>query len=154
VDVITVVSSLQVPKDSLKKYKSAMNSWAVPILEDIDTNISSVLLKPFAPDCLVEEEKLGRQIFTLGELCQICPHRTNKRMFLLMQSIVFQTGIPSTSNMESLPNMSTIPTSQSTQPPTMQFVPSTKLQSLTVVNLLLMSECDILCFLVMSKFTE
>ena len=106
-----------------------MDGWAVPILESIDTNISSVLLRPNAPHCPVEEERLSRQIFTLGELCQICPHRTNKRMFLLMQSIVFQTGVPTTSHMES--NIPILPTSQtqSTQPPTMQFVPSTKLQS-------------------------
>ena len=68
VDVITVVSSLQVPKDNMKLYQSAVDSWAVPILEDIDTNISTVLLKPSAPDCSVEEEKLSRQIFTLVEL--------------------------------------------------------------------------------------
>ena len=135
IDVITVVSSLQVPKDNMKLYQSAIDGWAVPILEDIDTNISTVLLKPTAPDCPVEEEKLSRQIFTLGELCQICPHRTNKRMFLLMQSIVFQTGVPSTSQTES--NIPVLPTSQtqSTQPPAMQFTPTTKLQSLTVVTL-------------------
>ena len=33
-----------------------------------------------------------RQVFTLGELAQICPHRINKRLFLLMQSIIFQQG--------------------------------------------------------------
>ena len=95
VDVITVVSGLQVPKDNLKLYQSAVDSWAVPILEDISTNISSVLLRPSAPDCPIEEEKLSRIIFTLGELCQICPHRTKQGMFLLTQSILFQTGIPS-----------------------------------------------------------
>merc|ERR1712142_1080569 len=56
-------------------------------------------------------------------------------MFLLMQSIVFQTGIPTTSQTDT--NLPVLPTSQtqSTQPPAMQFVPSTKLQSLTVVTL-------------------
>ena len=43
VDVITVVSSLQVSKDNMKLYQSAVDISAVPILEDIDTNISNVL---------------------------------------------------------------------------------------------------------------
>ena len=56
-------------------------------------------------------------------------------MFLLMQSIVFQTGIPSKSGIDSL--LPVLPTSQtqSTQPPVMMFVPSTKLQSITIVTL-------------------
>ena len=58
--MITVVSSLQLPKDNMKLYQSAIDGWAVPILEDIDTNISTVLLNPTAPDCPVEEEKLSR----------------------------------------------------------------------------------------------
>ena len=37
-----------------------------------------------------ETTRTMRQIFTLGELAQICPHRINKKMFLLMQSIIFQ----------------------------------------------------------------
>eukprot|EP00092_Neocalanus_flemingeri_P019653 GFUD01021285.1.p1 GENE.GFUD01021285.1~~GFUD01021285.1.p1 ORF type:complete len:1759 (-),score=675.16 GFUD01021285.1:47-5323(-) len=137
VDVITVVSSLQVPKENLKQYQSAVDAWAVPILENIDSHLSSVLLKSPTLDCPVEEELLIRQIFTLGELCQVCPHRTNKRMFLLMQSIVFQQGVPSTSHLDTLPDIPTLPTSQtqSSQPPALQFVPSTKLQSLTVVTL-------------------
>ena len=40
----------------------------------------------------LEDTRMTRQIFTLGELAQICPHRINKRLFLLMQGIVFQQG--------------------------------------------------------------
>ena len=39
----------------------------------------------------MDEELLSRQIFSLGEVAQICPHRINRRMFLLMQSIIFQS---------------------------------------------------------------
>ena len=90
IDVITVVSSLQVDKENLAQYQSSVDAWAAPILDNIDQHLRSVLLQTPSGD-VVDEDLLKRQIFTLGEIAQICPHRINRRMFLLMQSIIFQS---------------------------------------------------------------
>ena len=50
-----------------------------------------------------EDTRMTRQIFTLGELAQICPHRINKRLFLLIQGIIFQEGKRSTRSRKDLP---------------------------------------------------
>ena len=127
VDVITVISSLEVEKDNMVQYQSSVDSWTVPMLETINTHLTSVFLQETTGET-VDEDLLSRQIFTLGELCQVSPHRINQKMFLLMQSIVYQ---------DQEANLTV--TSQSSQPqtqtPRIQFVPSLKLQSLTVVTL-------------------
>ena len=66
-----------------------MDAWAVEIIEEIDTELTQRILKP-SSDEVPESMRMMRQIFTLGELAQICPHKINKRLFLLMQSIIFQ----------------------------------------------------------------
>ena len=35
-------------------------------------------------------ERMMKQVFTLGELSQIYPSKLDKKLFLLMQSVVFQ----------------------------------------------------------------
>ena len=35
------------------------------------------------------EERLVRQIHTLGDLAQLVPHRVNKRCFLMLQNIIY-----------------------------------------------------------------
>ena len=54
----------------------------------IDEELTPRILKPEKEEA--EDARMMRQIFTLGELAQICPHRVNKRLFLLMQSVIFQ----------------------------------------------------------------
>ena len=58
----------------------------------IDKELSEKILRKSSTEHISGSEttKMMRQIFTLGELAQICPHRINKKMFLLMQSIIFQ----------------------------------------------------------------
>ena len=132
-DVITVVSSLQVDnKDNMKQYQSAVDSWTVPILDTIDQHLTSVLLTE-SPGTNVDEELLTRQIFSLGELAQVSPHRINQRMFLLLKSIVFQSQPDTSATATTLAPPST--QTQSSQPPPIQFVPSQQLQSLVVVSL-------------------
>jgi hypothetical protein len=58
----------------------------------IDGDLTTKILNPTSDDVEVESNRTMRQIFTLGELAQICPARINKRLFLLMQSIIFQQG--------------------------------------------------------------
>ena len=131
VDVITVISSLGAEKERMVQYQSAVDSWTVPILETISSHLTSVFLQETTRDA-VDEDLLSRQIFTLGELCQISPHRISKKMFLLMQSIIFQEHQShSNSTLES----QSLPLSQGSQPPQIVFLPSDRLQSLTVVTL-------------------
>lgn len=54
----------------------------------IDKELAPKVLKPEKEE--VEDDRMFKQIFTLGELAQICPHRINKRLFLIMQSVIFQ----------------------------------------------------------------
>ena len=56
----------------------------------IDEELGSRILQADKDE--VEDTRMTRQIFTLGELAQICPHKINKRLFLLMQGIIFQQG--------------------------------------------------------------
>ena len=61
------------------------------MFQKIDADLTSKILNPTTDADVVETALLMRQVFTLGELAQICPNRVNKRLFLLMQSIIFQT---------------------------------------------------------------
>ena len=67
-----------------------MDEWAVEIIKTIDAELGKRVLHPDGNEC--EDTRMTRQIFTLGELAQICPHLINKRLFLLIESIVFQQG--------------------------------------------------------------
>ena len=74
----------------LKAYHTRLDEWAMEIIETIDKELGQRVLSPEGTE--LEDTRMTRQIFTLGELAQICPHRINKRLFLLMQGIVFQQG--------------------------------------------------------------
>ena len=74
----------------LKAYHARLDDWAMEIIEMIDKELGQRVLSPEGTE--LEDTRMTRQIFTLGELAQICPHRINKRLFLLMQGIVFQQG--------------------------------------------------------------
>jgi len=43
------------------------------------------LAVPVAP---LDEEQVVRHLFTLGEIAQLCPERTPKRAFMLVQSLI------------------------------------------------------------------
>ena len=64
-------------------------------LQLIDKELSEKILRETSTSKPAETTRTMRQIFTLGELSQICPHRINKKMFLLMQSIIFQQVLTS-----------------------------------------------------------
>ena len=97
VDICTIISQLEAtPKKSsnldVKQYHRLLDSWVLDIIQMIDSELSDKLLKPEnnTESSIEENTRMTRQIFTLGELAQISPHRINKKLFLLMQSIVFQ----------------------------------------------------------------
>ena len=82
----------------MKRYQSLVESWAADLITQIDKELSEKVLKPDSPAALatangtVHHEKvikLARQIFTLGELAQICPKLIGRKLYLIMQNIVF-----------------------------------------------------------------
>ena len=134
-DVITVVSSLEAGEGRLQQYQSSIDAWAAPILKTIDTNLSHVFLTRSTDT--EDEELLRRQVFSLGVLSQLCPHRIHSRFFLMMQSIVFRSaGSPSKSPSEApepcLPSSQVPPSSQ---PPVCTFQPDQHLQAVTIATL-------------------
>ena len=59
----------------------------------IDKDLTAKILNPAASTASDEVSvKMFKMIFTLGELAQISPHLINKRIFLLLQSLVFQVS--------------------------------------------------------------
>jgi len=135
-DVITVVSSLEAGEGRLQQYQSSLDAWAAPILKTIDTNLSHVFLTSNAST--EDEELLRRQIFSLGVLCMLCPHRVHSRFFLTMQSIVFCSSTSSASNPSSEVAEPVLPSSQmppSSQPPACTFQPGQHLQAVTIATL-------------------
>lgn len=87
------------PPVNVKTYHNLLESWAVEIIDLINEELSQKILKPSLTtddageansDNSYESTRMMRQIFTLGELSQLLPHKINKKLFLLMQSIVFE----------------------------------------------------------------
>lgn len=114
---------------NLKVYHNNLDNWAAEIIEKIDAELGQKILQPSDS---VEDTRMMRQIFTLGELAQICPHRINKRLFLLMQGIIFQQGTKKKKKEAvALPSSQT----QSNEPVQCAFTPTTRLQALSVITL-------------------
>eukprot|EP00095_Tigriopus_kingsejongensis_P003824 maker-scaffold2482_size15237-snap-gene-0.3 protein:Tk03824 transcript:maker-scaffold2482_size15237-snap-gene-0.3-mRNA-1 annotation:"condensin-2 complex subunit d3" len=149
VDIATVVSSIEAgggsDSSSLKAYQTKVDGWTVEIIEAIDHDLSEKILNPSGED--VEDVQMMRKIFTLGELAQISPQKINKRLFLLMQSIIFQQGTKHRRPKKGVGTQSdgqsqsqapvAVPSSQtqSSQPPPCAFQPTTRLQALAIVTL-------------------
>ncbi len=136
VDIATVVSELQTRDEHqrgtdafARAYQSRLDAWATEVIEMIDDELTSKILNPAGGE--VENLRMMRQIFTLGELAQICPHKINKRLFLLMQSIIFQEGTKHRKHSGRVPSSQT----QSSQPPPCSFTPTTRLQAVSIVTL-------------------
>ena len=86
-----------------------MDEWVSDIIVMIDNELKSKVLNPQGKE--VEDTRMTRQIFTLGELAQICPHKINRRLFLIIQGIVItddtikkrRKDIPSTQTQVNIP---------------------------------------------------
>ena len=133
-DVVTVVSSLDTKGEHLQQYQSAVDAWAVPILQTIDAHLSSTFLT--SAERSADEELLGRQIFTLGVLAMVCPHRTHSRFFLMLQSVVFRAGVVEVPSAPALaPEFPSSQAAPSSQPPALAFKVSSKLQAVAIASL-------------------
>ncbi|XP_037089796.1 condensin-2 complex subunit D3-like [Pollicipes pollicipes] len=72
-----------------EEYPARLEQWCGPLIEDCEDYLSKQLLRPSggaAPDW---EERLVRQVHTLGDLAQLVPARVNKRCFLMLQNLIY-----------------------------------------------------------------
>ena len=58
-------------------------------VQDCEDFLSKELLQPGGRLGSDWEDRLLRQIHTLGDLAQLVPHRVNKRCFLMLQNIIY-----------------------------------------------------------------
>ncbi|XP_064083333.1 LOW QUALITY PROTEIN: condensin-2 complex subunit D3-L-like [Macrobrachium nipponense] len=109
----------------------ALEKWVAPILKSCDDHLASILFQHSLSSLdAEEEEKLFRHIFTLGEASMLCPRKVNRRMFLLIQSIIFQqTG------KEARPLVIPASQTQSSQPPSISYKPTTRVRAVAIVAL-------------------
>ena len=69
-----------------------------------------------------------RHLFTMGEAAMLCPQKVNKRMFLMLQSLIFhQQGQEGGVSLPTVPSTQT----QCSQPTTITFTPTIRLKVIT-----------------------
>ncbi|XP_047737385.1 condensin-2 complex subunit D3 [Hyalella azteca] len=116
--------------------QDAMKVWVAPLLVSCDEHLQKILFSPQqqTPLSAHDEEQLFRRIFLLGEAGLLLPSAVNKRMFLMLQSIIFH-GQHGTHGATSPPPG--IPSSQiqSSQPLNLSYVPSARVKAVSVAVL-------------------
>ncbi|XP_060106445.1 condensin-2 complex subunit D3 [Heteronotia binoei] len=73
--------------DALEEALALLNEICGDLVSVCESCISSVVLKEGGAEQL-QEDVLVRHLFTLGEAAQLCPAKVEKRIFLLIQSIL------------------------------------------------------------------
>ncbi|XP_060549547.1 condensin-2 complex subunit D3 [Pantherophis guttatus] len=99
----------QAVTDAPKEMQELLNNMCGDLLPTCEQYISKIVLKEFGTEQL-QEDVLVRHLFTLGEIAQLCPAKVDKRVFLLIQSL-----LASPDNMEQLsspPENEDLPASQ------------------------------------------
>lgn len=114
-----------------EKGLKALEKWVAPILKSCDDHLKSVLFEKSVPIDAEGEEKLFRNIFTLGEASLLCPHKVNRRMFLMVQSIIFHQSRRERLRTVRVPSSQT----QSSQPTAISYKPTTRVRAVAVVTL-------------------
>ncbi|XP_009068690.1 PREDICTED: condensin-2 complex subunit D3, partial [Acanthisitta chloris] len=75
----------------LEERQELLNQVCGDLLSTCESYISTIVLKEDGADQL-QEEFLVRHLFLLGEVAQLCPAKVEKRIFLLVQSILASPG--------------------------------------------------------------
>ncbi|XP_052706272.1 condensin-2 complex subunit D3-like isoform X1 [Crassostrea angulata] len=83
---INTLSKLCVAKAGDLGLASEKEAWCVDLLTLSDKYLSKVILQEDGG--AVNEDLVVRHLFTLGEIAQLCPAKTPKRVFLIVQSMV------------------------------------------------------------------
>ncbi|XP_063167046.1 condensin-2 complex subunit D3 [Candoia aspera] len=82
--------------DAPEEVLELLNNLCGDLLATCERYISKIVLQEYGMEQL-QEDVLVRHLFTLGEIAQLCPAKVEKRIFLLIQSI-----LASPDNMEQL----------------------------------------------------
>ena len=85
VDIVTAI--LKQRADNVKVYTSAVEGWTVGLLARIEDLLTDQILN--IPTHMHSEKTVSRYLFTLGEIVQLSYTRTTRKLFLILQSIVF-----------------------------------------------------------------
>uniref|UniRef100_K1QWD7 Condensin-2 complex subunit D3 n=1 Tax=Magallana gigas TaxID=29159 RepID=K1QWD7_MAGGI len=83
---INTLSKLCVAKAGDLGLASEKEAWCVDLLTLSDKYLSKVILQEDGG--AVNEDLVVRHLFTLGEIAQLCPAKTPKRVYLIVQSMV------------------------------------------------------------------
>ncbi|XP_063400127.1 condensin-2 complex subunit D3-L-like [Mytilus trossulus] len=83
---IETLSKLCESKAEATNKRSEKDAWCVDLLKACDTYLSHVILEEYVDP--INEDMVVRHLFTLGEIAQICPAKTPKRIFLIVQSMI------------------------------------------------------------------
>ena len=67
--------------------KEHTSEWFGEILNSCDRYLSQIILNE-DPETQLDEDRIVRHLFTLGEIAQQCPEKTPKRVFMLVQSLI------------------------------------------------------------------
>ncbi|XP_043235483.1 condensin-2 complex subunit D3-like [Amphibalanus amphitrite] len=86
VDTVAMVTLERGGEDG---YQQRLEEWCGPLIEDCEDFLSKELLQPGGGQGSLWEDRLLRQIHTLGDLAQLVPQRVNKRCFLMLQNIIY-----------------------------------------------------------------
>ena len=120
-----------------KQCQLAITKWATCLLNESDKQLQTALFAAeHTPISKMEEEKLFRYIFLLGEAGLLCPAGINKRMFLMLQSIIFHSNSGNNcGGTTSPPPMIPSTQTQTSQPPQLTFQPTPRMQAVSVAVL-------------------
>ncbi|CAB4010599.1 condensin-2 complex subunit D3 isoform X2, partial [Paramuricea clavata] len=73
--------------DSLSEGNKQIDTWCADLLKTSETYLSGVVLNPDSGN-QVDEEAIVKHLFTIGEVALLCPRNTNKRLYLVVQSMI------------------------------------------------------------------
>ncbi|KAJ8299265.1 hypothetical protein KUTeg_023325 [Tegillarca granosa] len=93
---ISTLSKLYEAQAEKSSKRIDRESWCVDLLHASDKYLSHVILDEKGG--IDDEDKVVRHLFTLGEIAQLCPAKTPKRVFLIVQSMIAApciTSVPS-----------------------------------------------------------
>ncbi|XP_046375579.2 condensin-2 complex subunit D3-like isoform X1 [Haliotis rufescens] len=110
--IINTLSKLCEAGSDESTSRRVRESWCSCLLNACDEYLSHIILNEEASSIGSEEEdQIVRYLFTLGEIAQLCPAKTPKRVFMLVQSLIAAPCIDDESGSQEIPCSQTFPSS-------------------------------------------
>ncbi|XP_041367044.1 condensin-2 complex subunit D3-like [Gigantopelta aegis] len=86
--VINTLSKLCEAEKDGQDSRREKESWCVDLLKECDEYLSRIILDEENIICSTDEDQIVRHLFTLGEIAQLCPAKTPKHVYMLVQSLI------------------------------------------------------------------